>query len=106
MEFCGIEIFHSGIFWPGKFGIVFLKNLYHLQSVISTHVHNFTPSYDNFHHILTGLGCFFLTFSFSFLHLHFQPYLFFIRFNDYFLCWKEIVCVWLNCLAYAGILFK
>ena len=42
---------------------------------------------------------FFLTFSFSFLHMQVEPY-------DYFLCCKEIVCVELNCLAYVGILFK
>ena len=32
----------------------------------------------------------FLTFSFSFLHLRVQPFLFFILFNDYFLCSKIV----------------
>ena len=29
-----------------------------------------------------------------------------ILFNDCFLCCKETICVFLNCLAYASILFK
>ena len=40
------------------------------------------------------LALFFLTFSFSFLHLYVQPFLFSILFNDHFLCSKQIVCPW------------